>query len=107
MASVTYLIIISSCVKNMKTPGSDGKSQSKKTTDSQAQTNQWSCSPRCKTLSDNEIGIIVRLKNVFDNDIPDLRKALEECDKCPHVRSYNRNGMFCLKRTKSTLSKRG
>ena len=83
-----HLSDISSCVKNMEIPGVDSKSQSKETTDNQAQTNKWSCSSRCKTLSDNEIATIVSLKNVFDNDIPDLRKELEECDKCPHVRSF-------------------
>ena len=91
----------------MVTPGNDRRSQSKKSTDSQAQINKWNCSPRCKTLSDNEIATIVSLKNVFDSDIPDLRKALEERDKCPHVRSYKQEWHFFFKRTKSTLSKRG
>ena len=83
-----HLSDISSCIENRKTSIGDSKSQSKQTIDSQAQRNKWSCSPRCKTLSDDEIATIVSLKNVFNNDIPDLRKALEECDKCPHVRSF-------------------
>ena len=53
-----------SCVKNTKTPTGNSRCQSKETTDSQAQTNKWSCSPRCRTLLGNEIATIVSLKNV-------------------------------------------
>ena len=91
----------------MVTPGNDRRSQSKGTTDSQAQTNQWSCSPRCKTLSDNEIATIVSLKNVFDSDIPDLRKELEECDKCPHVRSYKQEWHVLFKKNKEHIEQKG
>ena len=102
-----HLSDISSCVKNMVTPGNDRRSQSKETTDSQAQTNKWSCSPRCKTLSDNEIATIVSLKSVFDSDIPDLRTALEECDKCPHVRSYKQEWHVLFKKNKEHIEQKG
>ena len=45
-----HLFDISSCVK---TSTGESKSQSKETTDSRVQLYRWSCSPRCKTLSDN------------------------------------------------------
>ena len=102
-----HLSDISSCVKNMVTPGNDRRSQSKGTTDSQAQTNKWSCSPQCKTLSDKEIATIVSLKNVFDSDIPDLRKALEECDKCLHVRSYKQEWHVLFKKNKEHIEQKG
>ena len=91
-AEIWYGSTIGSCVcqttNNSFKPTGNSNCQSKESTDSQAQTKKWSCSPRCKTLSDNEIATIIRLKNVFDNDIYDLRKVLEECDKCPHVPSF-------------------
>ena len=91
----------------MKTSTGESKSQSKETTDSRVQTYRWSCSPRCKTLSDNEIATIVGLKNVFDNDIPDLRKALEECDKCSHVRSFKQEWHVLFKRNKEHTEQKG
>ena len=99
-----HLSDISSCVK---TSTGESKSQSKETTDSPVQTYRWSCSPRCKTLSDNEIATIVGLKNVFDNDIPDLRKVLEECDKCSHVRSFRQEWHVLFKRNKEHTEQKG
>ena len=102
-----HLSDISSCIKSTETPTGDSKSQSKGSTDSQTQTNKWSCSPRCKRLSDNEIATIVSLKNVFDNDIPDLRKVLEECDKCPHVHSYKQEWHVLVKKNKEHIEQKG
>ena len=102
-----HLSDISSCIKITKTPTGDSKSQTKETIDSQAQANKWSCSPRCKTLSDNEIGTVIGLKNVFDNDIPDLRKALEECDKCPHVHSFKQEWHVLFRKNKEPMEQKG
>ena len=102
-----HLSDISSCITSTETPTGDSKSQSKGSTDSQTQTNKWSCSPRCKRLSDNEIATIVSLKNVFDNDIPDLRKVLEECDKCPHVHSYKQEWYVLVKKNKEHIEQKG
>ena len=86
-----HLSDISSCVQSTKTQ----KGQNKETTDRQVVTNKWSCSPRCKPLSDEGIATIV---NLFNADIPDLRKALEECDECPHIHSYKQEWHVLLKK---------
>ena len=88
----------------LKTPTGNS---SKETTDCQAQTNKWSCSPRCKTLSDNEIATTVSLKNVFDDDISDLRKELEECDECPHINSFKQKWHGLVKRSKKHTEQKG
>ena len=40
---------------------------------------------------------------MFDSDIPDLRTALEECDKCPHVRSYKQEWHVLFKKNKQII----
>ena len=44
---------------------------------------------------------------MFDNDIPDLRKVLEECDKCPHVRSFRQEWHVLFKRNKEHTEQKG
>ena len=60
----------------------------------------WSCSPRCKSVSDKEVSIIVDLKHIFHRDISDLRQALEQCDECPHVHGYKQEWQVVVKAKK-------
>ena len=43
---------------------------------------------------------------MFDNDIPDLREALEECDKCPHVRSFKQEWHVLLKKNRDHIEQK-
>ena len=83
-----HLSDISNSINCRETLSGISKGQSKQTTDNQPKKHNWSCTPRCKSLTDKEVAKIVSLKNKSVNDVPDLRKALEECDECPHIQSF-------------------
>ena len=42
------------------------------TTEGQTQKVAWTCSFRCKSLSDKEVAMIVSLKQIFHDDIPEI-----------------------------------
>ena len=53
----------------------------------------WGCTAHCRQLSDSEIQSIVRLKNLFSEDMAVLREGLDNIDTCPYMSTHtNKSG---------------
>ena len=97
-----HLSDIQCSVQGSKSCSADSRSNDS-TAEHQAQKIMWTCSFRCKSLSDKDVTKIVSLKQIFHSDIPELRQSLEECDECPHVRSYKQEWHIPFRCEESTV----
>ena len=55
----------------------------------------WECSSRCKPVSVQDI---VDTKLLFEGNIPDMRKSLDELDQCPHTHTYKQEWHYPISR---------
>ena len=55
----------------------------------------WECSSRCKPVSVQDI---VDTKLLFEGNIPEMRKSLDELDQCPHTHTYKQEWHYPISR---------
>ena len=56
----------------------------------------WECSSCCKPVSVQDI---VDTKLLFEGNIPEMRKSLDELDQCPHTHTYKQEWHYPISRT--------
>ena len=62
----------------------------KKVNDKEIHYLRHTCSPKCKPLTQDEVGSILSFKQAFDNPIDEVIQTLYECDTgCPNTHHYH------------------